>query len=650
MISIGMGWQRVRNYWKRLPIERRGIIAILLPLGCLMGAVIADTILRTRMIEAQQYVDRTNQVLMKSQSTLVRLLNAETGVRGYYIGRERLFLEPYEDALRTLEPTLIDLEKLVQDNPSQVQQVKRLDAIARERMSLLQAAVERVEEEDASGFPVVRQRLLTGKQAMDQFRITIEEFEVEERRILDIRTRSLQDKQSFNANAMWFGIVLSLFGTALTIRLLQQLGQELRERERRLSESRNLIEAIVANVIDGVMVINAQGNIESFNAAASTMFGYCPTEVVGWPWQRLLKQEPDSTQRVLYYSTDAHRSGSGDPTADHPTADHPTTDHRRTSMAPPVGEIWQAMGQRKSGECFPIEASMNSIVLDNDRIVIIRDITSRQEVAAKLQAKAIQLADLNHSLKVSNQSLLQSNRELDQFAYITSHDLKAPLRAIANLSEWIEEDMDALMGAGLTDGMRSNMHLLRSRVGRMQSLLNSLLEYSRAGRHLTPITVVDVHGLLTEIIQTLDPPDTFTTVIVAPMPTLLTRRQPLQQVFTHLIDNAIRHHPTKMGMINISVVDLGDRYEFAISDNGDGIDPQFQERIYTIFQTLKARDVQENMGAGLAIIKKIVTAEGGIIRLESTAGSGATFRFTWLKQSPHILPHDKKSNAKYPPD
>ena len=640
MISIGTGWQRIRNYWKRLPIERRGILAILIPLGCLMGAVVADTILRKRMIDAQHYVDRTNQVLMKSQSTLVSLLNAETGVRGYYIGQERIFLEPYEDALRTLEPTLIDLEKLVQDNPSQVQQVKRLNAIARERMSLLQAGVERVEEGDTSGFPVVRERLLTGKQAMDQFRLTIEQFEVEERRILDLRTRSLQDQQSLNANTMWLGIVLSLFGTALTIRLLQQLGRELRERERRLSESRNLIEAIVANVIDGVMVINVHGRIETFNAAASTMFGYHPTEVVGWPWQKLLKQESDSTQRVLYYSTDDDRQELGDV----------ITDHRHISMAPPVGEIWQAMGQRKSGECFPIEASMNSIVLDNDRIVIIRDISSRQEAAVKLQAKAIQLADLNHSLKVSNQSLLQSNRELDQFAYITSHDLKAPLRAIANLSEWIEEDIDALMGVKLTEGTRSNMHLLRSRVGRMQSLLNSLLEYSRAGRHAAPITVVDVHGLLTEIIQTLDPPDTFTTVIVAPMPTLLTRRQPLQQVFSHLIDNAIRHHPTKMGMINISVVDLGDRYEFAISDNGEGIEAQFQERIYTIFQTLKARDLQENMGAGLAIIKKIVTAEGGIIRLESTAGSGATFRFTWLKQSLHNLPNDKKFNAKYPTD
>ena len=624
MNLVRKGWLRVGNYWKRLPIERRGIIAILIPLACLMGAVVADTILRKRMIEAQEYVDRTNRVLDKSQSALISLLNAETGVRGYYIGRDQKFLEPYEKALATLEPAIIDLGKLVQDNPAQNQKVKALDSIARTRMGLLQAAVDRVDAQESSSPSVVKGRLLKGKESMDQFRAVIDQFEAEERRILATRTRSLQENQALNAHAMWFGIVLSLLGTALTIRLLRQLGRELQRREFRLRESRNLIEAIVANVIDGVMVINAKGKIETFNTAAAAMFGYSPTEVVGWHWQELLKKESDSTQRLLYYSTDESRQNFVEPTA--------TPIH--TSIAPPVGEIWQAMGQRNNGDCFPIEASINSIVLDDDRIMIIRDITHRQQVAATLQAKANQLADLNQSLKTINQSLFQSNRELDQFAYITSHDLKAPLRAIANLSEWIEEDMGVL----LTNETRSQMQLLRSRVVRMQSLLDSLLEYSRAGRHPTPITPVDVHSLLTEILQTLAPPDTFTTVIVSPMPTFLTRRQPLEQVFTHLIDNAIRHHPSKMGMIRISVVDLGDRYEFAIADNGEGIDIQFQERIYTMFQTLKARDLQENMGAGLAIIKKIVTAEGGIIRLESTAGTGATFHFTWLKQSP-IHPH-----------
>jgi signal transduction histidine kinase len=111
-----------------------------------------------------------------------------------------------------------------------------------------------------------------------------------------------------------------------------------------------------------------------------------------------------------------------------------------------------------------------------------------------------------------------------------------------------------------------------------------------------------------------------------------TRKQPLQQVFLHLIDNAIRHHPSKVGRVEISALDLEDRYEFTIADDGNGIDPQFHDRIYTIFQTLTARDLQENVGAGLAIVKKIVAAEGGTIELNSAVGRGATFKFTWLKQ------------------
>jgi PAS domain S-box-containing protein len=590
MNLINRSWQGIHTYWKRLPIESRGSIAIGIPLACLLGAVIADTLLRKRLIEAQMYVDRTNQVLVKSQGSLISLLNAETGVRGYYISKQKIFLEPYNESLATTEPTLIQLEQLVQDNPSQVQRVQQLRQIAQNRMSLLRSTVQRVESSTTDPDRLI-ERLTDGKQAMDQFREAIDEIETEEHRLLEMRTQSLQAQQSLNANAMWYGIVISLIGTGITIRLLRQLARELREREARLRESRNLIEAIVANIVDAVMVINAQGDVETFNDAAVKMFDYQPTEVIGGPWQKLLPQADGETLAL--------------------------------------GRIWQTMGQRQNGEWFPIEASINNIVLDDDRLIIIRDITERQQTAAKLAAKAAELDKINASLQATNDSLRQSNRELDQFAYITSHDLKAPLRAIGSLSEWIEDDLDG----SISTETRSHLTLLRRRVNRMQSLLNSLLEYSRAGRKRSPIAIVDVEQLLREVIQALDPPETFTINIVSPMPTMTTRRKPLQQVFSHLIDNAIRHHPTKLGIISISVVDQDDRYEFSIADNGDGIDTQFQERIYTIFQTLKARDRQENVGAGLAIIKKIVIAEGGKIRLESATGKGATFRFTWLKQA-----------------
>jgi PAS domain S-box-containing protein len=597
-------WRKIKNYWKRLPIESRGSIAVCIPLVCLIGAVIADTILRQRMVEAQAYVNHTNKVLVTSETTLINLLNAETGLRGYFIGRQKVFLQPYNQALTTLKPNLTKLEQLVADNPDQVQRAKLLAQIATEKMSHLQEIVQQVESKKIVKPEITAQSLLKGKQLMDRFRNVIEQFEVEEHRLLAIHIRSLEAQQNLNAWAMWFGILVGILGTALAVRLLRQLATELRSRELRLRESRNLIEAIVTNIVDGVMVINPEGKIETFNHAAIEMFGYSPSEVIGWHWQKLLNQADDATQKLLFYAPDL------------------------LIEAKPNGQIWQAMGQRKNGEWFPIEVSMNSIAFDDDQIAIVRDITHRQQVAAKLQAKTIQLTALNDALQASNQSLLQSNRELDQFAYITSHDLKAPLRAIGSLSEWIEEDLDEHISAET----RLQIHLLRGRVYRMQALLNSLLEYSRAGRRQTAITTVDVGHLLAEIIQMLAPPATFTINIVTPMPTIDARRQPLEHVFTHLIDNAIRHHPSKVGIVEVSVIDQGDRYEFAITDNGDGIEPQYQARIYTIFQTLKARDIQENVGAGLAIVKKIVTAEGGTIQLESVAGNGAIFRFTWLKQ------------------
>jgi PAS domain S-box-containing protein len=606
-------WQRVQTWWQKLPIESRGSLAVCIPLTCLIGTVVAYTILRQQMVAAQAYVDHTNEVLNSSKSSLISLLNAETGVRGYFIAKEKSFLEPYLLAVKKLNPSLDRLELLVKDNPLQAERAKQLNQIARYRMTMLEESIHRVDTDNTGTTQVTLARLLNGKQSMDRFRGVIDSFEAEENHLLDERTKWLQDRQQINADAMWLGIAIGILGTGISIRLLRQLATEMRSRELRLRESRNLIEAIVANVVDGVMTIDTRGRIETFNDAAVKMFGYHAHEVVGWQWQKLLNTEADEDQKLLFY-----KAGS----------DPSTTPPFVMPASAANGQIWQAMGQRKNGELFPIEISMNSIALDDDRIAIIRDITERQQAAAKLQAKATELARLNNSLSLTNRSLMESNRELDRFAYITAHDLKAPLRAIASLSEWVEEDLDN----AFSPETRSQMHLLRRRVYRMQALLNSLLEYSRAGRTQSPVAIVDVHRLLDKIVQALAPPKTFTIDIITPMPTFATRWQPLEQVFSHLIDNAIRHHPTKMGIVEISAVDLGDCYEFAIADNGDGIEPQYQKRIYTIFQTLKARDLQENVGAGLAIVRKIVTAEGGTIGLESTSGSGAIFRFTWPKQ------------------
>jgi signal transduction histidine kinase len=155
---------------------------------------------------------------------------------------------------------------------------------------------------------------------------------------------------------------------------------------------------------------------------------------------------------------------------------------------------------------------------------------------------------------------------------------------------------------------------------------------------------VDVRELLEEIIDTLAPPPTFTVTIGLEMPIIKTRRLALQQVLSNLLDNAHKHHPRPDGNVDVSVTDQGRWYEFVIKDDGGGIDVQYHDKIFTIFQTLQSRDTREGTGIGLAITKKILETEGGNIRVESKEGEGATFRFTWLK-SPLQYGHSSKPMA-----
>ncbi|HZP80735.1 MAG TPA: ATP-binding protein [Chthonomonadaceae bacterium] len=251
---------------------------------------------------------------------------------------------------------------------------------------------------------------------------------------------------------------------------------------------------------------------------------------------------------------------------------------------------------------------------------VTMDITERKEAEENLRRRALELARMARALE-------RSNQELDQFAYITSHDLRAPLRGIANLSRWIEEDL----GENLTEETRQQLELMRGRVNRMEAMIEGILEYSRVGRVAIKLERVDVGALLSEIVDLLAPPPGFTVEIAPGMPVLVTKKIRLQQVFQNLIGNALKHHHRPEGHIRVSVQDAGEFYEFAVTDDGPGIAPQYHDKVFVIFQTLEARDKVENTGLGLSLVKKIVESQGGTICLESAEGAGATFRFTWPK-------------------
>lgn len=256
-----------------------------------------------------------------------------------------------------------------------------------------------------------------------------------------------------------------------------------------------------------------------------------------------------------------------------------------------------------------------------------QEITDRKLSEQALQERAEEQERLNSALAQTTASLQERNQELDQFAYVVSHDLKAPLRAIASLSEWIEDDL----AGQIPEENRQQLRLMRNRVQRMESLINGLLAYSRAGRVEVESSWVNVKLLLGEVVDSLAPPPAFTIEIAPDLPVLMTKRLLLSQVFSNLISNAIKHHDRSDGTLRIAAQDQDSFYEFSITDDGPGIEPQYYEKIFAIFQTLQARDKQENTGIGLSIVKKIVEAEGGSIGLESQIGQGTTFRFTWPK-------------------
>jgi light-regulated signal transduction histidine kinase (bacteriophytochrome) len=231
------------------------------------------------------------------------------------------------------------------------------------------------------------------------------------------------------------------------------------------------------------------------------------------------------------------------------------------------------------------------------------------------------------TLDESFTDLARKNADLNQFAYIVSHDLKAPLRGIENVMAWIKEDI----GDKLDPQLVQYHALIEGRVKRMENLINGILEFSRIGRTKKPVEKVNVRELVDEVIDTLAPPKTFHFEISGNLPTLVTERIYLEQVFTNLISNAIKYHNRLDGHIDIGISEDNKFYTFYVRDDGPGIEPEYHERIFVMFQTLQERDAFESTGVGLTIVKKIMEEKGGTVWVESEPGKGSTFYFTWPK-------------------
>lgn len=238
---------------------------------------------------------------------------------------------------------------------------------------------------------------------------------------------------------------------------------------------------------------------------------------------------------------------------------------------------------------------------------------------------------MEDDLRKAHESLLRSNTDLEQFAYVASHDLKAPLRAIQVLIEWLEEDLE-----GYEEGdVQENIGLLGKRAARLTALLDDLLAYSRAGRQSESAKDIDLQNMVAEVSDLIGQTDTGVVAWEGPdISKIRTDHAALHQVMRNLIGNAIKHHSGTDCRVRVSATESDELIEVTIEDNGEGIDPEFSGKVFQMFQTLKPRDEVEGSGMGLAIVKRLVNHHGGDIWFETPEdGVGTAFKFTWQQNA-----------------
>ncbi len=232
---------------------------------------------------------------------------------------------------------------------------------------------------------------------------------------------------------------------------------------------------------------------------------------------------------------------------------------------------------------------------------------------------------MSDKLSKNIQALEKTNAELNQFAHVVSHDLKAPVRGIYHVIQWIEEDL----GTSITPELQKYLTIISQRTSRMEDLINGLLEYARL-RHDTHIEEVDSFQLVKDLCDTIVPRNF--TVTIHPLPVLYAESLKLEQVFSNLISNAVKYSKNREGRIEISCAKVKNEFLFSVKDDGIGIDEEYHDKIFEIFQTLREKDEKESTGIGLAIVKKILDDLHSGILVTSSPGQGATFTFSWPNQ------------------
>lgn len=343
------------------------------------------------------------------------------------------------------------------------------------------------------------------------------------------------------------------------------------------------------NSPNALILVDNNGRVVLTNTLAQRWFGYDAEE-----FQRLRLTHlvpPDLRDEIK-----GHRPG-----------------HMHGAQTRGTGEGMGLVAVRKDGSEFPVEVELAPIRSAGEAYVLatVVDISERLEARRLLNRKTRELE--------------RSNEELDRFAYIASHDLRAPIRGIGQIAEWLAEDL----GDEASPAISEHLRLLRSRIVRMKTLLEDLLSYARAGNLEYEFATVDTAEMVRSMFVLMAPPEGWTLELEGEFPVLTTLKTPLEEIIRNLIGNAVKHHDRQEGRIVVSIETSDGGNVFHVSDDGPGIPEGQRARVFQMFQTLKPRDEVEGSGMGLALVKKILDVYGGTVAVASNSMGGTTVRFTW---------------------
>lgn len=410
------------------------------------------------------------------------------------------------------------------------------------------------------------------------------------------------DGMKKSGKSLPISLTLSSLGNHTSERtaIVQDLS-DLQSSRARYSESEDKLNAIINTAVDGIISIDTKGIVQLVNPAAARLFGYAPEEINGQN-VKILMPEPDQSRHDGYMK---NYLDGGPPKI--------------------IGIGREVSGKKKDGTVFPFRLSISEVKLGAGRVFtgIVHDLTAEKLAEEKLRRYAAELE--------------RSNRELEDFAYISSHDLQEPLRKIQAFGTRLRQKE----GSSLTEKGQDYLNRMLNASERLQNLINDLLTFSRVSTKARPFQAVSLTQILEEVLGDLEYSieEASASINYAPLPTIEADPTQIRQLFQNLIGNALKFRKEgEKSMIDITsrtyfkkerMVGMpGDEIvEIAIKDNGIGFNKQYAEKIFAIFQQLEGRKFAGS-GVGLAICKKIITRHGGTIVADSAAGEGTTFTFT----------------------